>query len=97
MQHLLFFLTAIIAYDITMNVGEVKSAGSDGNVYIKLFGTKGESRQILLRRIGDRDKQFVAGGLYQFTIAETDIGQVKWAMTISSHSIKHQVINWLID
>ena len=60
-----------------MRVGEVKSAGSDGNVYIKLFGTKGDSGQIQLRHIGDRDNQFLAGGEYVFTVAEADIGKVK--------------------
>ena len=59
-----------------MTVGEVKSAGSDGNVYIQLFGTKDDSPKIQLRHTGDWNNEFVAGGQYTFTVAEADIGKV---------------------
>ena len=54
----------------------MKGDGANGNVYIQLFGEKGDSSKINLRQAGDDQHYFKEGDLYRFTVADDDIGKV---------------------
>ena len=64
-------------YNLKMKLGEVKGSGADGNVYIQLFGSKGNTAKIQLRQAGDEKNRFETGQEYKFTVTTLDIGKVQ--------------------
>ena len=63
-------------YNMSMRLGEVNGSGTDGNVYIQLFGDDGNTAKIQLRQSGDTKNRFESGELYKFTVGTVDIGKV---------------------
>lgn len=57
-------------------MGDVKGSGTDGNVYIQLFGERGNTAKIQLRQAGDTRNKFEKGRTYKFTVDTVDIGKV---------------------
>ena len=58
-------------------MGDVKGSGTDGNVYIQLFGERGNTAKIQLRQAGDTRNKFEKGRTYKFTVDTVDIGKVQ--------------------
>ena len=54
----------------------MKGTGTDGNVYIQLFGERGNTAKIQLRQAGDSKNKFEKGRTYKFTVDTVDIGKV---------------------
>ena len=48
-------------YKICVYTGDDKDAGTNANVHIKLFGTKGKTEQLHLRKSETNDVQFRPG------------------------------------
>ena len=65
-----------VTYNIKMTLGEVKGKGADGNVYIQLFGSKGNTAKIQLRQAGDNKNLFESSQEYKFMVATSDVGKV---------------------
>ena len=65
-----------VTYNIKMTLGEVKGRGADGNVYIQLFGSKGNTAKIQLRQAGDNKNLFESSQEYKFMVATSDVGKV---------------------
>lgn len=65
-----------VMYNLKMKLGEVKGNGTDGNVYIQLFGSKGNTAKIQLRQAGDEKNRFETGQEYKFMVTTLDIGKV---------------------
>lgn len=59
-------------------MGDVKGSGTDGNVYIQLFGERGNTAKIQLRQAGDTRNKFEKGRTYKFTVDTVDIGKVQY-------------------
>ena len=72
-----------------MKLGEVKGNGVDGNVYIQLFGSKGNTAKIQLRQAGDEKNRFETGQEYKFMVTTLDIGKVLVCMKCSV-----KIIEW---
>lgn len=66
-----------VTYNIKMKLGEVKGKGADGNVYIQLFGSKGNTAKIQLRQAGDNKNLFESSQEYKFMVATSDVGKVE--------------------
>ncbi|XP_058971580.2 lipoxygenase homology domain-containing protein 1 isoform X1 [Pocillopora verrucosa] len=66
-----------VKYNIKMKLGEVKGNGVDGNVYIQLFGSKGNTAKIQLRQAGDEKNRFETDQEYKFMVTTMDIGKVE--------------------
>ena len=73
-------------YNLKMKLGEVKGSGADGNVYIQLFGSKGNTAKIQLRQAGDEKNLFETGQEYKFMVTTLDIGKV--LCTVNSQTYK---------
>ena len=65
-------------YNLSIKVGDVKGSGTDGNVYIQLFGERGNTAKIQLRQAGDTRNKFEKGRTYKFTVDTVDIGKVQY-------------------
>lgn len=72
----MFCIFVSATYNLSIKVGDVKGSGTDGNVYIQLFGEKSNTAKIQLRQAGDVRNRFEKGRTYKFTVDTTDIGKV---------------------
>lgn len=73
---ILAFVLNTVKYNINMKLGEVKGNGTDGNVYIQLFGSKANTAKIQLRQAGDKKNRFETDQEYKFMVTTLDIGKV---------------------
>ena len=74
-------------------MGDVKGSGTDGNVYIQLFGERGNTAKIQLRQAGDTRNKFEKGRTYKFTVDTVDIGKVHLFVSILSLKCKYDELN----
>lgn len=75
-EFLFVSLVFVATYNLSIKVGDVKGSGTDGNVYIQLFGERGNTAKIQLRQAGDARNKFEKGRTYKFTVDTVDIGKV---------------------
>ena len=68
---------AVVAYQLCLKMGDVLGDGTEGNVFIQLFGDKGMTEQIQLRQAGNSKIRFEKGRTYKFTVETVDIGKVR--------------------
>ena len=69
---------AVVAYQLCLKMGDVLGDGTEGNVFIQLFGDKGMTEQIQLRQAGNSKIRFEKGRTYKFTVETIDIGKVSF-------------------
>ena len=62
------------SYTMSVKLGEVLSP--DTNLYVQLFGEKGETSKIMLRPVGSSLNKFEKGRTYKFTVETVNIGKV---------------------
>jgi len=74
---LVLFVT-VVAYQLCLKMGDVLGDGTEGNVFIQLFGDKGMTEQIQLRQAGNSKIRFEKGRTYKFTVETIDIGKVSF-------------------
>ena len=59
---------------MSVKLGDVLSP--DTNLYVQLFGEKGETSKIMLRPVGSSLNKFEKGRMYKFTVETVNIGKV---------------------
>ena len=61
-----------------MNVktGDIRGAGTDSNVFLKIFGTKGDTGSLQLRQSENAWDKFERGRTDMFKVEAADIGKV---------------------
>ena len=69
-------LFSATSYHIHVKTGDVSSAGTDANVYLIIYGAKGDTGQLMLRQSSSYKNKFERGKVDVFKIEATDIGQV---------------------
>lgn len=79
-------------YDIYVKTGNVDGAGTDANVYIQIFGSKGTSRKYLLDLSGD-DFEKGYKGFYPFGCA--DLGTIQ--KITMSHDNSGDYAEWFLE
>lgn len=63
-------------YHVHVKTGDVRGAGTDANVFIKMFGTKGDTDSMKLRFSESNTNKFERGRTDVFKLETTDIGKV---------------------
>ncbi|XP_061409799.1 lipoxygenase homology domain-containing protein 1-like isoform X3 [Lethenteron reissneri] len=67
-----------ISYHVKVRTGDVRNAGTDANVYVRLVGEAGETAKIPLRTSANKTgNKFERGRVDVFTIEGGDIGKVR--------------------
>lgn len=64
------------SYTMSVKLGDVLSP--DTNLYVQLFGEKGETSKIMLRPVGSSLNKFEKGRTYKFTVETVNIGKVSY-------------------
>lgn len=72
------FTPTVVAtsYHVHVKTGDVRSAGTDANVFLKIFGDKGDTGNLQLRASDNKNK-FERGRTDIFKLEATDIGKVR--------------------
>jgi hypothetical protein len=65
------------SYIIRVKTGDIRNAGTDARVTLKIFGTNGDSGNLHLKSSEKGDNKFERGRLDEFRIEADDIGKVK--------------------
>ena len=64
------------SYHISVKTGDERSAGTDANVFIKLFGGDGDSGNIPLKQAENNKNKFERGRTDKFIVEAVDFGKV---------------------
>ena len=65
---------------MSIKLGEVLSP--DTNLYVQLFGEKGETKKIMLRPVGSSLDKFEKGRTYRFAVETVNIGKVSTEISL---------------
>lgn len=64
-------------YRVKIKTGEVFGAGTDADVYLKIFGKKGDSGKVALRTAKSTGNKFEGGQIDSFDLEFEDLGKVR--------------------
>ncbi|XP_076450682.1 LOW QUALITY PROTEIN: lipoxygenase homology domain-containing protein 1-like [Babylonia areolata] len=64
-------------YHVYVKTGDVRNAGTDANVFLKMFGGKGDTDSLKLRSAETSSNKFERGRTDLFKLDTTDIGKIK--------------------
>ena len=67
---------AATSYHVSVKTGKERGAGTDANVFIKIFGSKGDTGTLKLISAENTKNKFEAGRIDLFKLESTDIGKV---------------------
>jgi len=62
------------SYHVIVHTGDIKYAGTDANVFLTLFGSKGQSTKIPLNNSNNKKSPFERGQVDEFEIRARDVG-----------------------
>ena len=63
---------------MSVKTGKQRGAGTDANVFVKIFGSKGDTGTLKLMSAENSKNKFEAGRIDDFKLESTDIGQVTY-------------------
>uniref|UniRef100_A0A4W6CCD9 Lipoxygenase homology PLAT domains 1 n=1 Tax=Lates calcarifer TaxID=8187 RepID=A0A4W6CCD9_LATCA len=85
-----------VDYQIAVKTGNIPGASSDSNVFVKLYGEKGDtSKMMLLVAANDLGNYFETGRVDIFTVETFDIGQINRLMI--GHTNEGMRAGWFLD
>ncbi|XP_059150632.1 lipoxygenase homology domain-containing protein 1-like isoform X2 [Physella acuta] len=65
------------SYHVSVRTGDKKGAGTDANVFLKIFGTRGDTGILQLRQSENSSNKFEKGKTDLFKLEAEDIGKIK--------------------
>ena len=71
-----FFFLAATSYLVSVRTGDVRGAGTDANVFVQIFGAKGDTGKLQLRSAENTKNKFERSRTDQFVLEAVDIGKV---------------------
>ncbi len=73
-----------------MKTGDVMGAGTDANVFIKIFGETGDSGTLWLKSADNTKNKFERGRTDLFKLEATDIGKVRLVFLTFAHLLRKE-------
>lgn len=83
------------SYLVSVRTGDVRGAGTDANVFVQIFGAKGDTGKLQLRSAENTKNKFERSRTDQFVLEAVDIGKVE--MLRISHDNKGGAAGWFLD
>ncbi|XP_027888486.1 lipoxygenase homology domain-containing protein 1 [Xiphophorus couchianus] len=85
-----------LGYQIVVKTGDIPGGSSDSNVFVKLYGDKGDTdRMMLVVSTNNLGNYFEMGRVDIFTVETFDIGQINRLMI--GHTNKGMRAGWFLD
>jgi len=76
-QYIFFhFLTIAGLYHLAIKTGDETNAGTDANVWVQVYGDKGDTGHVQLKKAGVMENLFERGQTDYFTLEAGDVGKV---------------------
>lgn len=69
-------MLATTTYNVTVKTGDVRNAGTDANVHLKIFGEAGDTGELALRSSENAKDKFERGRADLFKVEAVDIGKI---------------------
>jgi len=69
--------SAVSDYSVRIKTGNIKNAGTDSNIYLQVFGDKGDTGVIELKQICDTKDKFQRGMNTKINLQTVDVGNVR--------------------
>ncbi|XP_071500737.1 lipoxygenase homology domain-containing protein 1-like [Diadema antillarum] len=88
-------LLSTTSYHVSVKTGDERAAGTDANVYVKLFGEDGDTGLIPLKQSENTKNKFERGRVDKFTLEAVDIGKIEY-MRIG-HDGSGPGAGWFLD
>ncbi|XP_022094211.1 lipoxygenase homology domain-containing protein 1-like isoform X2 [Acanthaster planci] len=88
-------LLSTTSYHVSVKTGDERSAGTDANVHIKLFGEDGDTGLIPLKQSENTKNKFERGRTDKFTLEAVDIGKLEYIKI--SHDGSGPGAGWFLD
>lgn len=63
-------------YHLAIKTGDEKNAGTDANVWVQVYGDKGDTGHVQLKKSGMMENLFERGQTDYFTLEAGDVGKV---------------------
>ena len=82
-SHCVIVFIVATSYKVTVRTGDIRGAGTDANVYIHIFGKKGDAGRLPLRQSENTKNKFEKGRADMFTVEAVDIGKVSIGIVAS--------------
>lgn len=70
-----------------IKTGNLKNAGTDSNIYLQVFGDKGDTGVIELKQICDTTDKFQRGMNTKINLQTVDVGNVSLSMFLVVHQL----------
>lgn len=80
------FFSAVSDYSVRIKTGNIKNAGTDSNIYLQVFGDKGDTGVIELKQICDTKDKFQRGMNTKINLQTVDVGNVSTCILVTSLS-----------
>ena len=64
-------------YHLAIKTGDEKNSGTDANVWVQVYGDKGDTGQVQLKKSGIMENLFERGQTDYFTLEAGDVGKVR--------------------
>ncbi len=84
-----------ISYNVKVKTGDVRNAGTDADVTLKMFGSRGDSGAKVLRSSDNHGNKFERGKVDEFMIEGEDIGKIERIQI--GHDGKGAGSGWFLD
>ncbi|CAM2710921.1 unnamed protein product [Rotaria socialis] len=82
-------------YNVRIKTGDILQAGTDADVYLKIFGDKGDTDKIHLRNSDNTSNKFERARVDHFTYEFDDLGKIQHI--IIGHNGKNIGSGWFLD
>lgn len=63
-------------YSVRIKTGSMKNAATESNIYIQVFGDKGDTGVVELKQICDTKDKFSRGAITKINLQTVDVGNV---------------------
>jgi len=83
----------LIPYEVTVTTGDVRSAGTDADVFIQMYGKDNKTEQIVLN---NRSDNFERGKVEKFKVLLADVGEIPLKLRVG-HNGKGAGAGWFLD
>ena len=67
-------------YHLAIKTGDERSAGTDANVWVQVYGDKGDTGHVQLKKSGMMENLFERGQTDYFTLEAGDVGKVSFGI-----------------
>ena len=69
-------------YHLAIKTGDERSAGTDANVWVQVYGDKGDTGHVQLKKSGMMENLFERGQTDYFTLEAGDVGKVSFDISL---------------